>query len=407
MSSLPFDVLMEIMPHIDFPDLPAVARTNKELSAYALDRIYEHIPPKALRMACASISANPALARRVKALELNSDTYALHLESILPAISDALRTTPNLRALTLNVDGSHAWVLKPAIGVFKLRSLSCFFFTDDNLIDFFHDQTALEEITLTHSFVRRTRPITWTFPNLKTFDGPMSWADAMRPPGLSRVVISHIVAGGSLDLLGTLPIRHLQIPLHAAHKSSPAEFGALFPALEYLVLSTALDRWGVPLRVAIPGLSEWLRDLLAELHTVQSFHLLEYSPEPDRDATYFVKTVTERAPWIREVSLRYSKYIRSGQRLVVWKRGVNGWENAGTGGKAVDETMHFLPIWKDADTARQVSDKIVAILSNYAISGKALEIVFERGYNLSAKAMEVNTHSTSNQRCAGNQVEPT
>ncbi|KAJ7352318.1 hypothetical protein DFH08DRAFT_650440, partial [Mycena albidolilacea] len=185
MTSIPFDVLLEILPLIDSSDLPAMARTNRYLSDFALDRMYGSISSKNMHAACQSVGSNPNLARRVKSLEINRHNHGhgTHLQTILPVFRDVLRVTSNLRTLKLDIDGKHSWVLKAALGVFKLRSFSCSAYTDQDLLDFLHDQTELEEIVFSHSysFPEHGAPVPWKFPGLKKVDGPMSWIDMIVP----------------------------------------------------------------------------------------------------------------------------------------------------------------------------------------------------------------------------------
>jgi hypothetical protein len=244
MTSIPFDVLMEILPLVETSDLLAMARTNRDLSDYALDRIYGHILSKNMKAACQSVSSNPSLAQRVRSLEINYShgDHGYHLESILPSFRDALRVTLNLRTLKLDINGNHSWVLKPALGAFKLRSFSCYAYTDQDLLDFLRDQTELEEIMLSHSytFIEHGAPI--KFPGLKKFHGPMTWADLIIPhEPVSHVEISYIGHGSPIASLGlsTAPIRHLRIPIHAVDKRQPRELKVLFPALKNLVLTVS------------------------------------------------------------------------------------------------------------------------------------------------------------------------
>ncbi|KAJ7036861.1 hypothetical protein C8F04DRAFT_1086340 [Mycena alexandri] len=332
MTSIPFDILMEIMPLIDFPDLTAMARANRDLSGYALDRLYERISSRNIEAACQSISANHTLAQRVRSLEVNREDHGRHLESILPALQNALRSTSNLGILKLDVDGSHSWVLKSAMGVFKLRSFSCCAYTDEDLLSFLHDQTDLEDIRLSHSFVERGPPAPWSFLHLKKFDGPMSWVDTILPgQPVSHVVVSHIrMASPSLTSLGlaTVPIRHLQIPLHGLHEISSSTLKVLLPAIERLTLTMGRNMF-VPLDTPV-----WLEDLLATLSTVRNCDIMEYQPQDEWErrednVTHLVKTATRRAPAMWKFSLQYSmQHTATGMehRSVCWERGIKGWE---------------------------------------------------------------------------------
>jgi hypothetical protein len=248
MTSIPFDVLLEILTLVNFSDLPTLALTTRNVSASVLDQLYNHIQVRGKNMeaACQSIASNPELARRVHTLEVEREAHGAHLESILPALHAALRTTINLRFLVLDIDGRHSWVLKSAIGALKLRSFSCFTYTDQDLLDFLHDQTDLEEIVLGHSFIPYGRPISWRFPNLRKINATMSWVDNIVPGNpVSHVGISYIASNtpGALTSLGltTTPIRHLEVPLHGVHPIPFQQLNALFPALEELTLSITVN----------------------------------------------------------------------------------------------------------------------------------------------------------------------
>ncbi|KAJ6577524.1 hypothetical protein B0H19DRAFT_1120208 [Mycena capillaripes] len=335
MNSIPFDVLMEILPLVSSSDLPALARTNKDLSDHALNRMYSHISSQNVAAACQSVSSNPSLALRVKSLEINRAGRVISIDSILPPLRDALRVTLNLRTLKLDIDGRHSWVLKPALGVFKLRSFSCSAYTDQDLLDFLRDQTELEEIVLSHSysFIERGSQIPWIFPLLKKFNGPMSWVDLIIPQQpVSHVVISYIRPGSSIASLGltTAPIRHLQIPLHALEQIHVRELKGMFPVLENLVL-TISQVWVIRPVSHIP-LPHWLRDLLESLSTVHDLEILGYRPqdEGEHDPTKFVKTATEKAPAVRRFLVQYSKsdgrIAMVNDRTVCWTKGINGWQ---------------------------------------------------------------------------------
>ncbi|KAJ7746297.1 hypothetical protein B0H16DRAFT_1726476 [Mycena metata] len=319
MSFIPFDILMEIMPLIDLPDLTVIARANRDLSGCALDRLYEEISSRNMAAACQSISANHTLAQRVRSLEINRKDHARHLGSILPALRDALRCTSNLRILKLDVDGSHSWVLKSAIGVIKLHSFSCCAFTDEDLLSFLRDQTDLEDIRLSHSYIQRGPPAPWRFLRLKKFDGPMSWADTLIPgQPVSHVVVSHITnISPSLTSLGlvTVPICHLQVPLHGLHEIPFTTLKLLLPAIENLTLTMGTNMF-VPLDTPV-----WLEDLLATLSTVRNCSILEYQPKDEwegleSNTTHLVKTATRRAPAMWKFMLQYSSRLHQPSDLL-------------------------------------------------------------------------------------------
>ncbi|KAJ7183267.1 hypothetical protein C8R46DRAFT_1027024 [Mycena filopes] len=334
MTSIPYDVLMEIMPLVDFRDLTAMARANRSLSGYALDRLYARISSRNMRAACQSVSANPTLAQRVRALHVNRSDHGTQLDSILPALGDALRVTTNLRTLKLDVDGSHSWVLKSGLGAIKLQSFSCFAYTDEDLLNFLHDQTDLEDITLSHSFIERGPPVPWRFLHLRKFDGPMSWIEAVVPGHpVSHLVISHMTNfRPSLASLGltTVPLLHLQIPLQSLRQIPSPILPVLLPAIESLTLPMDED---VAAIFSTPETPVWLQDVLSSLPTVKDVVILKYQfkdewERPQGDTTYFVDTATKMAPAICKFTLSYrmrSTPTAMTHQIVSWERGIKGW----------------------------------------------------------------------------------
>ncbi|KAF7375269.1 hypothetical protein MSAN_00413600 [Mycena sanguinolenta] len=336
MTYLPFDVLMEIFPLLDSSDLPAMALTNRSFSDYALSAIYEHISSQNMQAACVSITSNPSLAQRVKSLEVNRHDHGRHIDSILPAFRDALRVTLNLRALKWDIDGRHSWVFKSALGAFKLRYFSCSAFTDQDLLDFLHDQTELGEIVLTHSYLfPENGPPPWRFSSLNKFTGSMSWIDVIVPHHpVSHIAISYISRGGPLASLGltTAPIVDLRIPIHALEKRQPGELKRLFSSLEHLVLITRYA-WETP-TLSIP-VSHLLRDVLGALSTVTDFELIGYDlsthhEEGEQNASNLFKIATEKAPVIRRFLVEYvtrvGRHMMPTSIVVCWTKEIGGWK---------------------------------------------------------------------------------
>ncbi|KAJ7470896.1 hypothetical protein FB451DRAFT_1176097 [Mycena latifolia] len=329
MLPIPYDVLMEILPLVHFADLATLARANKTLSAYALDRIYNHIHCRNMKGACEAIASNPTLATRVHTLEITREYHWNRddIESFLPPLRDALRITLNLRTLILDIDGHHS-CLGDSLGVFKLRSFSCSAYTDDDLLKFLNDQSELEELVLKHSAAyARSGP--WKFPNLRKLNAPMSWVDTIAPHNpVSDVVVSHIIVNGAISSLGltSTPIRRLEIPIHAVDRKPFQELKALLPALEELSLVMS-HNWGIPM-ADIPDMPKWLQDLLLHLSNVESLAIICYYPNEPwfNDDAHLVKKATEHAPRIRKISLKHRTSPGIGWRAVDWTRGSNGWE---------------------------------------------------------------------------------
>ncbi|KAJ7056712.1 hypothetical protein C8F01DRAFT_1154651 [Mycena amicta] len=336
MISLPFDVFMEILPLIDYHDLPVLARANRNMSILALDRLYASIPAKHFVAAGTSISANSALALRVRSLEITREEHEKVSNAVLiPLLQDVFAATTNLRNLVLHLQGTFSVVLRSAR--FKLQTLSCTTFTDQHLVTFLRDQADLEELTLTHSLVpmssRDSRA--WNLPNLRRFTGSMTWVDSILPctPLLSHLVITSTRAGRQdMEVLGTVPLQHLQIPFNAVDGASPAQMKRLLPHVQSLTLELG-PLWRtflVPTSTTGATTEHWLVDVLPSLSTVRCVSVLGFNPSNGDTTTQntveFIRRVTARASTVCEFSVRFGRATSADQSTWVWKRVRNDWE---------------------------------------------------------------------------------
>ncbi|KAJ7650842.1 hypothetical protein FB45DRAFT_888943 [Roridomyces roridus] len=330
MSNIPVDVLLEILPLVRLRDLGSLARANKYLSEHALDRMYEHIDFKHIKKACHSIVANPDLARRVKTLQLdtNSPTHGLFL---LPFVSGALCVTQNLRTLRLDVDGHYSQILRDARSVFKLRSFSCSCYTDDDFVGFLREQTELEELRLTHSYVESSQTASgaWHFPHLQKFEGPMSWVETIVPKHpvshLTVTTVTSVMPDISALGLTAVPIKYLRIPFHAVGSRTSEELQVLLPALESLFITASRSRTTMSRNVP-HTVQDWLRDLLQKIPTIERVGILGWVDfEGGVDLESFVTKATELAPAVREFTVQRTSLFGKEDRVRVLEKGSDGW----------------------------------------------------------------------------------
>ncbi|KAF7329761.1 F-box domain-containing protein [Mycena kentingensis (nom. inval.)] len=295
MASLPFDVLMEILPLLHAKDLPALARANKDLSYYALNRIYASIPAKSFVPAAGSILANPALALRVKSIKITQAVHGSGLsKTLVDLVNDVLATTPNLRHLTLDAEGPYSHLLSGT--ACRLHTFSCCFYTSADLVDFVQRQSELEELSLTHSLV----PIPhepFFFPKLCRLVAPMSWVDEILPNSVvSHLEITSIRRHTSLvfQKLPAAALRYLKLPFFAVKNMHPTVLRDMMPTVESLALvNVGLGTWTT--------MEPWLvasLPVLSHICAVSIFDLPDLTRDDDLEESLlrFVRTATANAP---------------------------------------------------------------------------------------------------------------
>jgi hypothetical protein len=135
MSSIPIDVLQEILGHVRKADLATLCRVNKIFCSCSQDVLYREINDGDERV-IQTLAKSTDLARRVRSFDI------IHSPPELPT---ALRNMSSLRRLNLRND-SDVSVLDGC--TFKLDSFSCSFPCSESLQNFLNSQPSLTDITL-------------------------------------------------------------------------------------------------------------------------------------------------------------------------------------------------------------------------------------------------------------------
>jgi len=320
MVPIPFDVILDILRYTTTSELAVMTQTNKDLSGYALDRLYDHINHRNMAQACQTIAQNPSIAKRVRTLEIDHITHYPQRDSILPPLRDALACTTNLRRLALNIHGKHGWVFKGCLGVFKLESFSCGFYLDKDVLSFLSDQTELESLTFSHSLSAINFQLDASYlPKLTKVSAPMSWIDILVPNRpVSDVTITAIVFGKSPSSLqlSSSTVTRLQMPLHTFIYMPLPYVKSLSPVLRSLCLD-ASDNSSSTLKIMT-----WLRDLLPSLSSLRHFTLLGYRDPTDQPLSSFITEVTSQAPHLDKFSVTRAD---EEQIMLSWNRTKGGW----------------------------------------------------------------------------------
>src|SRR5277367_1763415 len=129
MSSIPIDVLREILEHADKNDLATVCRVNKTCCSCSRDVLYREIGYRDARTITIQMLAQSTdLARRVRSFE------TIHSP---PELATALRNMSSLRSLGLDSIGDVS-ILDGC--TFKLESFSCDFPHSESLQRFLNSQ---------------------------------------------------------------------------------------------------------------------------------------------------------------------------------------------------------------------------------------------------------------------------
>ncbi|KAF7312031.1 F-box domain-containing protein [Mycena indigotica] len=337
-DSLPFDVLMEILPWIEYKDLPALASSSKAMSILALDRLYASIPAQCFLGAGTSICNNPTLAQRVLSLEVNRKHNGKNSDIVIPLLSNVLNTTVNLRHLVLHMGGSYCKVLQ--FSRFQLHTLSCHAFTDHHLITFLRQQTELKELVLAHSLppIPKGRSHPWKFQQLESFDGPWTWAESILPktPLLSRLMVTSAPSRPcNLKVLADAPIRQLRIPFPAVVPQGTADqIRQLIPRLDSLAILLDTGFMSLLKTNPIPALEQWLITTLSAVTTIRCLAIYGFrtSDRQTSNTINFIQNVTAEAPRVLEVSIVYGPQMDvDAGATCVWKR-VSGhdWDSTET-----------------------------------------------------------------------------
>ena len=236
MSSIPIDVLREILEHVREADLATLCRVNKVCCSYSRDVLYRHIyeNPHVIQ----TLAQSTDLARRVRWF---CNTYER------PELATALRNMSSLRSLDLGFLDD-ASILDGC--TFKLESFTCPFPYDELLQKFLNSQPSITHVT----FLSGRNPVPSfdgkCLPNLTQVSANPSWLGKLIPGRPVRVVLVYSPSStDSTDLsfftLSTTPIQKLCINYDMLYPKPVSLLVSIFPSLVYLEVNAYAVDWTV------------------------------------------------------------------------------------------------------------------------------------------------------------------
>jgi hypothetical protein len=239
MSSIPVDVLQEILKHVRHADLPALCRVNKVCCSYSRDVLYRELYGGSHFIQ--TIARSTDLARRVRSFE----QYYSH-----PELSTALRNMSSLRHLDL--DGIDDESILDGC-TFKLDSFTCSFPYSESLQKFLNSQPGITNLTIWGGRKPLLPFDERCLPNLTRVRAMPSWLGILIPGRPVREVTASLPPStDSTDLsfltLSTTPIQKLYIHYEMLCPKPVSLLVSIFPSLVHLVLVA----WDVDWTVRVP-----------------------------------------------------------------------------------------------------------------------------------------------------------
>jgi F-box-like len=235
LTSIPVEVLLNILDYANKADLATVSRVNKICCSCAQDILYRDIVVSSRRhVIYRTLARSTHLATRVRSFS----TYI-----IAPRLSKALQNMSSLRSLKLCLIGSASGLLDEC--TFKLELFCCAFPYDESLRNFLNSQQSLTSIT---------------FFTPLTDDGGRSMLEAVCLPNITQVtaapsVLPYLIRGrpvsevtflgscyqGPTDLgflaLSNVPIQKLSVNYSYLYPGPGWLLASAFPSLTHLTMA--------------------------------------------------------------------------------------------------------------------------------------------------------------------------
>jgi hypothetical protein len=240
MSTIPVDVLRDILEHVRKADLATLCRVSKICCSCSQDVLYRDIDRNTY--ITPTLARSTDLARRVRSFECYQSC---------PELAIALRNMSSLRRLELW--GVHSSVVDGC--TFKLDSFTCDFPYSESLQRFLNSQSSLTELSIaTLTIATHSQPYPLSFeetflPNLTRVRAE-TWCVCILIPGRPVREVRVIEwFGNSIDFgiftLSTAPIRKLHISYDVLYPTPGSHLACIFPSLEHLTIETSGMKQGV------------------------------------------------------------------------------------------------------------------------------------------------------------------
>jgi hypothetical protein len=246
MSSIPVDVLREILGHVRKADLATLCRVNKIFCSCSQNVLYRNIYNGDERV-IPTLAQSTDLARRVRSFDT---TRSLNAMRTPPELATALRNMSSLRSLYLDVDD--ASILDGC--TFKLDSFTCYFPNSESLQNFLNSQPSITRIALLEEYEPFPPVNERCLPNLTRVCAPPSWLDALIPGRSVREVdVAYPSSFSPTDLgfftLSATPIQKLRIYYDRLYPTPVSHLVSIFSSLVHLEVYACDMDW--PVRVPL------------------------------------------------------------------------------------------------------------------------------------------------------------
>jgi hypothetical protein len=238
MSSIPVDVLREILGHVRKVDLATLCRVNKIFCSCSQNVLYREIY-NGEEHVIQTLAQSTDLARRVRSFGTVCSS---------PELATALRNMSSLRSLYLDVDD--ASILDGC--TFKLDSFTCYFPNSESLQNFLNSQPNLTDITLPEEYEPFPPVDERSLPNLTRVCAVPSWLSVLIPGRPVReVYVSLSFSSTDLGFFthSTTPIQKLWIKYDKLYPRPVSHLVSLFSSLVHLEVYACDMEW--PVRVPL------------------------------------------------------------------------------------------------------------------------------------------------------------
>jgi hypothetical protein len=256
MPSIPVDVLLVILEHVDRADLASICRLNKICCSCSQDVLYRHlhlgieITRHQQIELYQTLAQSTHLAKRVRSIDI-----ILLNSRIFRNVAKALRNMPSLRILKFD-GSSYSNILDGC--TFKLHSFSSIRSrgNHESFQNFIRNQTSLTDITIVG--YDTSRPIeAICLPNLtRVTTKSLRWVSRIVPGrSVGEVNIIGSSFGNSADLsfftLSIAPVQKLTIRDSYLYPKSGELLASIFPSLTNLTMLTSYKDVFVSQRVRV------------------------------------------------------------------------------------------------------------------------------------------------------------
>jgi F-box domain len=234
-TSIPVDVLREILEHVDKKDLPALCRVNKIFCSCSQDVLYRKLYGD--ERVVQTLAQSTDLARRVRWFTTSWKC---------PGLAMALRNISSLRILELGYyDYDDLSILDGC--TFKLDSFKTSLPYSESLQQFLISQPSITHVV----FYRNYEPLLLLdkrcLPNLTRVGAHPSWLSILIPGRPVKEVRMRSASGIDLSLftLSTTSIQKLRIPYDGLYPKPVSLLVSIFPSLVHLMVTAYKADWTV------------------------------------------------------------------------------------------------------------------------------------------------------------------